>query len=96
MLRTSSGERPPGAGLGGAGGLADSAAATMPGARFARGTRRGKPAWVTRSAGPGRGGPGDWGGAGGGGPADSGGTGGGGPADGGGVGASATGTGGGW
>jgi len=95
MLRTSSGERPPGAGLGGGGEPADSVAATMPGARFARGTRRGKPAWVTRSAGPG-GGPDDRGGAGGGGPADWGGTGGGGPADWGGVGASATGTGGRW
>jgi hypothetical protein len=85
MLRTSSGERPPGAGLGWGGEPADSVAATMPGARFARGTRRGKPAWVMRSAGPGDGGPGDWGG-----------TGGGGPADWGDVGASATGTGGGW
>jgi hypothetical protein len=84
MLRTSSGERPPGAGLGWGGGPADSLA-TMPGARFARGTRRGKPAWVTRSAGPGGGGPADWGG-----------TGGGGPADWGGVGASAAGAGGGW
>jgi hypothetical protein len=52
MLRTSSGDRP-GAGegselLAGAGGAAAAAvrAATIPGARFARGTLRGRPALV--------------------------------------------------
>src|ERR687896_2431436 len=45
MLRTSSGDRPawPPGGGGSAGWLA-----TMPGARLARGTRRGRPAWVSR------------------------------------------------
>ena len=53
MLRTSSGDRPVGAGVGsgllaGAGGAAAAAvcAATIPGARFARGTLRGRPALV--------------------------------------------------
>jgi hypothetical protein len=55
MLRTSSGERPGGGPVGTGSGLA-CWLATIPGAMLVLGTRRGRPAWVTRSPASGTGG----------------------------------------
>src|SRR5918994_2145088 len=55
MLRTSSGERPGGGPVGTGSGLA-CWLAIIPGAMLVLGTRRGRPAWVTRSPASGTGG----------------------------------------